>query len=74
MSVDAVPDHVLDYVRAASLMLDLTLDAAQMQRVAVHLERTQAMAQALAAAELAAHDEPAEIFCPAPFPSEENVP
>jgi hypothetical protein len=70
----AVPDDMLDYVRAASLLLDLTLDAAQMHRVAAHLERTRAMAQMLSEAELSPHDELAEIFCPAPFPPPEAAP
>ncbi len=71
--MDAVPDHVIDYVRCAAMMLDLPLDAAQVQRVAAHLARTKQLADTLAAVPLAPHDEPAEIFCPAPFPPEEDA-
>jgi len=71
--MDAVPDAVIDYVRAAATMLDLPLDAAQVQRVAAHLARTKLLADALAAAPLAPDDEPPEIFCPAPFPPEEDA-
>ena len=71
--MDATPDHVIDYVRAAALMLDLSLDAAQVQRVAAHLARTKQLADSLTAVPLAPHDEPAEIFCPAPFPTSEGA-
>jgi hypothetical protein len=70
--MDAVPDDVIDYVRAAAVMLDLRLDAAQVQRVASHLARTRLLADSLAAVPLAPHDEAAEIFRPAPFPAEED--
>ena len=40
----------------------------QVQRVAVHLARTQAMVEALTLAPLHDELEPAEIYCPAPFP------
>ena len=46
-------------------------DDVQVQRVAAHLARTKAMADALAAVPLQPGDEPSEIFCPAPFPEEE---
>ena len=70
--MDSSIDDVMSYVRATAMMLDLPLDAAQVQRVATHLARTKAMADALAAVPLSPEDEPAEIFCPAPFPSEEG--
>ena len=70
--MDAAPDDVIAYVRSAALLLDLPLDAAQVQRVASHLARTRVLADALAAVPLAPHDEPAEIFCPAPFPAVEG--
>jgi hypothetical protein len=72
MSTDSTAGHLLDYVRSASLLLDLNLDAAQMARVAAHLERTRLMAQALSGVALAPHDEPAAVFCPAPFPPKES--
>ena len=60
-----------DYVRSAARLLDLPLDAAQAERVAVHLARTRGLAALLRNAALGPEDEPVEIFCPAPFPPEE---
>ena len=65
-------DDVISYVRATAMMLDLPLDAAQVQRVATHLARTKVLASTLAAVPLLPDDEPAEIFCPAPFPAVEG--
>ena len=62
---------VIDYVRAAARLLDLVLDDAQVERVAVHLARTRAMADTLRTVSLGPHDDPAEIFQPAPFPPED---
>jgi hypothetical protein len=64
-------DDLIDYVRATARVLELPLDDAQAQRVAMHLARTRAMADALSAVPLGAHEELAEIYCPAPFPSED---
>lgn len=61
--------EVQDYVRATARFLALPLDEAQVARVAVHLGRTQAMVAALKDAPLHPELEPAEIYCPAPFPS-----
>jgi Protein of unknown function (DUF4089) len=61
------PDLV-PYVRAVAAVMDLPLDDARTHRVALHLARTAAMARQLDACALQAHDEPAEVFCPAPFP------
>jgi hypothetical protein len=58
---------LLDYVKATAALLDLPLDAAQALRVAAHLERTAGMAVLLDLCDLRPEDEPAEIFCPAPF-------
>ena len=63
--------QVLDYVKAAALALDLPLDAARAERVAGHLARTAALALVLEAAPLSVEDEPAEVYCPAPFPQGE---
>jgi len=63
-------DEVLAYVNAAATAAGLPLDVARAQRVAAHLARTAAMAQLLDCAGLQAHDEPAEVFRPAPFPPE----
>lgn len=59
--------QTLAYVRAAAVALDLPLDDAQAARVAVHLQRTAGLAATLEAFPLAPHDEPAALFCPAPF-------
>ena len=61
-----------EYVRATARFLALPLTEAQVERVAVHLARTQAMVAALQSAPLHAELEPAEIFCPAPFPPDED--
>ena len=63
-------DEILAYVNAAAAAAGLPLDAAGAQRVAAHLASTAAMAQLLEYAGLQAHDEPAEVFRPAPFPPE----
>lgn len=61
------PD-LLPYVRAVAAVMDLPLDDARTHRVALHLARTAALARQLEACRLQPHDEPAEIYCPAPFP------
>ena len=63
-------DDILAYVNVAAAAAGLPLDAARAQRVAAHLARTAAMARQLESAGLQAHDEPAEVFRPAPFPPE----
>lgn len=63
--------QVLHYVKAAALALALPLDAARAERVAAHLARTAALAQVLESAALGVEDEPAEVYCPAPFPPTE---
>ena len=60
--------EIQDYVRATARFLALPLDEAQVERVAVHLARTRSMVAALQAEPLHAEIEPAEVFCPAPFP------
>ena len=62
-------EEVLNYVKASSVALGLTLDEAQQQRVAVHLARTAGLAAQLAGLSLTVADEPAEIYCPLPFPT-----
>ncbi|HUG22634.1 AtzG-like protein [Piscinibacter sp.] len=65
------PADIAAYVGHTALLLDLTLDDAQVQRVALHLSRTRALASALRDVPLGAEDELAQIFEPAPFPSED---
>ena len=60
-------DQVLAYVKATACALDMSLDDARAGRVAANLQRTFAMAQLLEQYDLTPHDEPAEIYCPAPF-------
>lgn len=55
------------YIQSAAAVLGLTLDAARAERVAGHLQRTADMAALLEGAELAPHDELAQIYCPAAF-------
>lgn len=59
--------QTLAYVRAVAAVVGLPLDEAQIARVAVHLQRTAGLAATLEDIRLAPHDEPAELFCPAPF-------
>ena len=61
-------DDILRYVQAAAVTLELPLDADAARRVAGHLARSAVFARQLDAAGLDVDDEPAEIFCPAPFP------
>lgn len=61
--------EVLAYVKAAAAALALPLDDAQARRVAAHLGRTAAMAQALDQLRLPEDLEPAEIYSPKPFPA-----
>lgn len=59
----------LAYVQAAAELLSLPMDGARAHAVAEHFERTAAMARLLEQAlVLAPHDEPAGLYCPAPFP------
>jgi Protein of unknown function (DUF4089) len=60
-------EQTLAYVRAVAAVVGLPLDEAQIARVAVHLQRTAGLAATLEDIPLAPHDEPAELFCPAPF-------
>ena len=62
---------VLTYMKAAAQAVGLPLDEAAAQRVAGHFSRTVAIARLLEQADLAPHDEPAEIFRPALFPAED---
>jgi hypothetical protein len=59
----------LQYVKTTAELLMLPLEDAQAARVAVFLQRTAAMVSLLDSAGLDVHDELAEIYCPAPFPS-----
>ncbi|HSW17107.1 MAG TPA: DUF4089 domain-containing protein [Ramlibacter sp.] len=65
------PIDVLPYVKAAAQLIGLTLDDARAQAVSDHFARTLAIAKVLESAPLAPHDEPAEIYRPAPFPAED---
>jgi hypothetical protein len=71
MSTTSPNDDTADYVRSAARFLDLPLDEAQVQRVAGHLARTKAMVALLRDAPLADDLEPAEVYCPAPFPDDD---
>lgn len=60
---------MLAYAKAAAEALRLPLDEAQARRVAAHLAVTAALARQLEEAPLGPGDEPAQVYCPAPFPS-----
>lgn len=60
-------EQTLAYVKAAAVAVGLPLDEAQAARVAVHLQRTAGLAAMLEDVPLTPHDEPAELFLPAPF-------
>lgn len=64
-------DEVLAYVRAAARMLDLPLDTQRAQAVALHLDHTAHIARLLEDAPLGVEDEPAQLYCLAPFPPED---
>lgn len=62
-------DEMLAYVQAAAALLQLPVDAARAQQVALHLGRTAAMARLLDQVPLTPEDEPAQVYSPAPFPA-----
>lgn len=68
---DTVPSDILDFVRSSARLLELSLDDAQLARVAEHLARTRTLVAPLRLLPLGADLEPAEIYCPAPFPVED---
>ncbi|MES3010282.1 MAG: AtzG-like protein [Pseudomonadota bacterium] len=59
--------QALAYVQASAATLGVPMDDARAARVAAHLQRTAALAALLQGAELALHDELAEIYCPLAF-------
>ena len=63
---------LLNYVKAASALLDLPLDAARAEAVALQLGRTVEMARQLETFDIAPDIEASEIFCPAPFPAHDG--
>jgi len=68
LTTTTTQDDIERYVRSAAQMASLPLDDAQVQRVAVHLARTKALADSLLAFPLPEETEPAEVYRPAPFP------
>jgi hypothetical protein len=65
--------EVLSYVRATARALGLPLDEARAKAVALHLGRTVALARLLESVPLLPEDELAEIYRPAPFPSQDSA-
>jgi hypothetical protein len=65
------PPEVVQYVRTTASFLDLPLDDAQVERVAVHLNRTKGMVAPLVALPLRPDEDPPEIYQPAPFPAQD---
>ncbi|CAM3488987.1 DUF4089 domain-containing protein [Bordetella sputigena] len=69
MSQSPTPEETaLAYVHASAALLDLPMEPAQAARVAVYLARTADMARLLDDVPMDVADEPAALFCPAPFP------
>lgn len=64
--------QVLQYVQSAAQAIALPLTPERAVAVAQHFARTVAIARVLDNAPLAPHDELAQIYQPAPFPSEEG--
>jgi len=63
---------IADYVKNTAEVLGLPLDADQVARVTVHLQRTATMAALIQAVGLPLHEELAEIYCPAAFPTSDD--
>ena len=57
------------HAQASAALVSLPMDQARAQRVAGYLLLSARFAQLLESAELQPHSEPAELFCPAPFPA-----
>lgn len=64
------PSSLIPFVQASAALLGIPMDAERARRVAAHLSRSAAMAASLEAAGLEPHDEPAELYRPAPFPTD----
>ena len=62
-------DQMLEYVKTASGLMGFKLELPQMERVAFHLKLASMIFQNLEGKNFAVHDEPAQVYCPAPFPS-----
>jgi hypothetical protein len=60
------------YITTSAALLGIPMDAARLERVTAHLQRTAAMAALLESADLAVHDELAEIYSPAAFPGSKD--
>ena len=61
------------YIATSAAVLGIPMDEARLKRVAAHLQRTVAMAAMLEGANLAVHDELAEIYSPAAFPGSKDM-
>ena len=61
------------YITASAALLGIPMNAARIERVAAHMQRTAAMAALLEIADLAVHEELVEIYCPAAFPGSKHV-
>lgn len=60
------------YVGSTAAVLGLPLPPDRGARVTAHLQRTAGMAALLESAPLTPHDEPAEIYSPAAFPTTDH--
>ncbi len=57
-----------NYVSVVSETIELQLDASQIERVAMHLERTKLMCKELMDMDFSPECELVEIYVPAPYP------
>lgn len=59
-----------NHVTVMAKLLGLRIDDARAERVAAHFARTKLLAELLGSVPLSPFKEPAEIYQPAPFPTE----
>jgi hypothetical protein len=71
LSADTPETGVIAYVRAAAALAGIPLDEARAQAVAQHFSRSAAIAALLETMPLSPEVEPAEMYCPAPFPADD---
>jgi hypothetical protein len=62
-------NDLLAYVKAGAALQGIPLTHQRAMAVAAHLRVAQGIAQTFQSDELFPDDEPAQLYCPAPFPS-----
>ena len=61
------------YITASAALMGIPMNAARIERVAAHMQRTAALAALLEGTHLAVHEELVEIYSPAAFPGSKHV-